>query len=245
MCSHRFCVALFISLKNPLNTFHFEFSCNIKSFYYVFFYYYYSEKLFKKYFLRFSQQDSLFCFRNRAQTGIHHSFLIFFNNYFHYYCKFSLYTKKLEYQAGHHFFCLFVWYKGQTHCFLPENAYKPSTQSLRLIWYYTEARADTERVSCKQTSSGQFPEVKQYLWSSLNGQELMMFYKSWDFWGISNLKRVCHVIISKKGKQYDLSNCEPCTLNNNPGKMPGKAKGQNKQVIKECQWNVHDYASIY
>lgn len=45
------------------------------------------------------------------------------------------------------------------------------------------------------------------------------------FWGISNLKIVCHVIISKKGKQDDLDNCEPHTLNNKPGKMPGKAKG--------------------
>lgn len=45
------------------------------------------------------------------------------------------------------------------------------------------------------------------------------------FGGISDLKIVCHVIISKKGKQADLDNCELLTLNNNPGKMPGKAKG--------------------
>lgn len=36
MGSQSFWVALFLSLKNPLNTFHFQFSCNIKSFHYFF-----------------------------------------------------------------------------------------------------------------------------------------------------------------------------------------------------------------
>lgn len=103
--------------------------------------------------------------------------------YFHYYCDLFLYKRsQVSNRTPFYFFNLFGTNKWQAHCFLPENAYETLKQPLNLIPNHTEVRADTQTVWCK--TSGQFHEVKWYLWRSLNDWELM-FYKSCDFGEIS------------------------------------------------------------